>query len=299
MKKWILILCTVLLAGCAEKRYSTTEEFCQKIAIVSNPNWTIYAAPQFNKLLQEEKRRKDDERIHHFRLQPKSFLRIEIYNWPEHARTVTLNERGEFDYIYNICNIKAVGLTFDELRNVLKERLSPFIKDPRIVLSTQMPRTGISWSFPRTEEILFIKNEGSFIPIKVSIGETVFEFLFSQASEPSELFESKFKEVFIIRIDWKTMDLILVGCDIDRFLRMVDLGQDFGLKRHDIIYLPNKVDTENEFQKQLEFLKGLMKKVEAIITCKTFGKFEKKVRNLKNENAAKSYDELLKSLGGK
>jgi len=284
----------------ADPHHGTLGGLCGKK--ISQPIWSIDRAPEYNKKLWKENRmrledqkRKRGNRIEPFRFQLDDMIQITISSRPELTRSVTLNENGEFDYLYNIRNIKAAGLTLDELRNVLKERLSPFIQNPAIVLRPSNIRCHRLTNLP-TRDILFIKNDYSSNPTKISPGATVFEFLLSQAGGPSEFLGSKCKEAFIIRIDWKTMDLILVVCDVNKFLYMIDMNQDIQLKSHDIIYLPTKADTANEIKKQLEFLNELMKKVEAVITHKTFRDFEKQIRTLEKENSTKTHKELLDSL---
>jgi len=320
MKKWMLILCAVLLAGCAGKKSPTANECptCQEIKEFSTENWSIYRAPEYNKKLQEEARkqweeqkRKGNIRIEPFRFSPgyRVYIKVRTQSgqlW--HDSTWEINSDGYIDFYVmpkgenqkkpKWLKIKAAYLTVLELRKELEKQLSLFVSDPKVVLG---PSNGhpARWYKPPARDGLLIKNDYSLIPAKFSAGESVFEFILSQVGGPYNYEGSKFRDVFIIRIDWKTMELILVVCDGKRFLRMVDMNQDILLKRHDIIYLPTKAETANEFKKQLEFLKRLMTKVEVVMTYKTFKEFKMKVKSVEKENAAKSYAELLKSLGGK
>jgi len=281
MKKWMLIITTVLLVGCAEKRYSTTNELCQEITRFSSPNWTIYSAPQFNKILQEERleerrkrleeKRKKGIDIGGLQIPPFGAIRITVEGRPDLVKTVTLNNKGEFNYIFNIRNVKAVGLFHEELRDILQKKLSSFIQNPAIVLN-QLP-TGTLRSPLYFGKAFLIEPHYSMSTIPFYAHDTFCGSVLTHATGlkfHKRHWYCKYHGYFLIRKDWKTKQSTLIVIDLERMCKEGDLGdfsEDIALKRHDILCVFNS-KTEEDFNKQLKYIKALMKKVGAAKTYK-------------------------------
>lgn len=197
-----------------------------------------------------------------------SAFNIEVVGEPELSKGFVVNPDG---YIYfpipgRAEKIKVEGKTIEELRSYIEERLSETIKKPQVIVHVQTGGGSFKSSLeslfgptqPTGEEIIMM---GAVSSRAAYTGNETLVRLLGRTGLPST---AEWRNILVIkrdRIDPVRNKPKVVVCDMWAFLRLLDQKQDIPVFAGDIVYVPMRWSTGDQFNKDwgilLSYLGGL------------------------------------------
>ncbi len=234
----------------------------------------VLTAPEYNAELEQEAKARgqkpgDVRPINEYVIQPGVSIAIEVLGEPEFTRGVTVNTDGTFDYPY-LGRVMARGLTLEQLKAFMKEKLSKYLRDPQLVLNATSAINQTQNNTIAAGKILVVGRIGSgtynYTGQETLAGMLALAGWFSDASEPREV------RVIKRRKDHRRARIII--SDFKALIVEGDMAQDIPVDIDDIIYVPGHWTAGQQFEKDWDL-------------------------SLKYLGGAVSYDNLLKYWSGR
>lgn len=150
-------------------------------------------------------------------------LEISVYGDPDLTKTQAVRPGGKIAFPL-VGDIKASGLTPDELREQLTQKLSPYLTDPKVTVIVT------KYNSRKVSVLGEVKTPGL---LHVSSDITVLEGI-SRAGGITE--DAELSGALLIR------NRQVLPVDLERLLRKGDVSQDVVLKPNDVILIPNVKD---------------------------------------------------------
>jgi protein involved in polysaccharide export with SLBB domain len=204
--------------------------------------------------------------IHEYRIPFGTHLTIEVAGEPTLTRTYYVPPSGYVHYPY-LQRLKVAGLTPDELKASLEKDLSRYLREPEVLvhinLTPYTPLAGQTFfqqSFGGAEIIVMgAARSRYFSNIAYTGKETLVSVLGNSDLPP----DAEWRQIRIIRrsaIDPLRKARIIV-CDLWDFFAKADVRQDVPLMPGDVIYVPIRWSTDDQFWEDWGYVKRVMNDV--------------------------------------
>ncbi len=168
-------------------------------------------------------------------LGPGDTVDIGLYGYPNHLRkNVIVSPDGKISYL-QARNVTARGLTVDELRAALDERLADYFRSPRTMI---MPR---EFRSKRFHIMGSVKRSGSYI---MNRPVTVIEAVAQAEGMRTGLFDHNTIELADLERSFLVRGSKRMNVDFKKLFHQGDLSQNILLEPDDYIYVPNSSANE-------------------------------------------------------
>jgi len=166
----------------------------------------------------------------HYQLGPGDILNFSLYGKPELDRNeVFVQPDGTISYL-QVQNIKAAGLTVDELRDAVEKKLAGFFKQPRLIISP------VSLHSKKYFILGKILDNGAFAmdrPI------TILEAVARSRGIETGLFEQNTVELADLERSFLVRDGKRMKVDFQKLFFEGDMSQNLELEPGDYLYFPS------------------------------------------------------------
>lgn len=220
----------------------------------------VLTAPEYNAELEQQAKARGQKPgearpLTEYVIQPGVTINFEVIGEPEFTRTIIVNTDGTFDYPY-LGRITARGLTLEQLKAFMKERLSRYLRDPQLVLNATSAPSQTTDNRIAAGKILVVGriNSGTYnyTGQETLAGMLALAGWFNDFSEPREV------RVIKRRKDHRRARIIV--SDFKALIVEGDMAQDVPVDIDDIIYVPGHWTAGQQFEKDwdlsLKYLQG-------------------------------------------
>lgn len=221
----------------------------------------VLTAPEY--LLEYEQLQKEaaarGESIIPYRIPSGASVRIEVEDEPDLSRSYKIGPHGFIDYPHGI-KIHVEGLTIDELRATVREKLLPYYKNPIVMIHLLGTPSGgyrsgdgnyYAGSANRSSIYLFGAVSGSRSSLQGGISYSGGETLISVLGQYGLPINAEWRQVRIIRRDNEEplrKSRVIIS-DLWAFFAHADVRQDVPLMPGDVIFVPVKWTVGDQFSK--------------------------------------------------
>ncbi len=208
----------------------------------------VLTAPEYNAELEQEAARRAKEGIpavNPYLIKPGVVLSIEVLGEPEFTRTVTVNVDGSFDYPL-LGPLNVTGLTLQQLKEMLKEKLQKYLRDPQIVLNATFASGYGTDTRIAAGKVLVLGRVGGAGP-QVFTGQEKLSGMIALAGWFTD--ESERREVRVLKPRKGHRRARVIISDFQQLLVNADMAQDIPVEIDDIIYVPQHWTAGDQFQK--------------------------------------------------
>lgn len=206
----------------------------------------ILTAPEYNAELEQEAARRAKEgkpASTPYTIQPGVVLSIEVLGEPEFTRTVTVNVDGTFDYPL-LGTLEVRGLTLAQVKEMLREKLQKYLRDPQIVLNATYANVIGSTGQIAAGKVLVLGEIGSPGP-KVYTGQEKLSGMIALAGWFTD--ESERREVRVLKPRKGHRRARVIISDFQQLLVNADMAQDIPVEIDDIVYIPRHWTAGDQF----------------------------------------------------
>ncbi len=208
----------------------------------------VLTGPEYNAEVEQEAARRVKEgvpEVSAYLIQPGVVLSIEVLGEPEFTRQVTVNVDGTFDYPL-LGPLTVRGLTLQQVKDLLREKLQKYLRDPQIVLNATY--ANILGGSPQIAagKVLVLGRIGSPGP-KVYTGQEKLSGMLALAGWFSD--DSERREVRVLKPRKGHRRARVIICDFQQFLVNADMAQDIPVEIDDIVYVPMHWTAGDQFSK--------------------------------------------------
>lgn len=208
----------------------------------------VLTAPEYNAELEVEAARRAKEgtpQVATYTIQPGVALAIEVLGEPEFTRQVTVNVDGTFDYpLLGTLNVR--GLTLQQVKDLFREKLSKYLRDPQIVLNATYSSGFNSDTRIAAGKVLVLGRIGSPGP-QVYTGQEKLSGMIALAGWFTE--QSERREVRVLKPRQGHRRARVIISDFQALLVNADMAQDIPVEIGDIVYIPGHWTAGDQFSK--------------------------------------------------
>lgn len=215
-----------------------------------------------------EEAEKSGKSVHEFRIPFGASLTIEVTGEPGLTRTYTVPPSGFVHYPY-VQRLKVAGLTMDELKENLERDLSVYLKDPQVLVHVNAgPYTT---TVTPSQQIFAQSGGGSTITVlgvtslpwyhtmSFTGKETLVQVLAHTGLPP----QVEWRQIRVIRRDAKDplRKSRVIICDLWDYVAKADVRQDIPLLPGDVIFIPQRWSTDDQFWEEWDYVKRIINDV--------------------------------------
>ncbi|MEK6838617.1 MAG: polysaccharide biosynthesis/export family protein [Candidatus Thermoplasmatota archaeon] len=208
----------------------------------------VLTAPEYNAEVEQEAARREKEgvpAVSAYTIQPGVVLYIEVLGEAEFTRQVTVNVDGTFDYPL-LGTLVVRGLTLQQVKDLLREKLQKYLRDPQIVLNATYANVLGGSGLIAAGKVLVLGRIGSPGP-KNYTGQEKLSGMLALAGWFDE--NSERREVRVLKPRKGHRRARVVIADFQQFLVNADMAQDIPVEIDDIIYVPEHWTAGDQFSK--------------------------------------------------
>jgi polysaccharide export outer membrane protein len=225
----------------------------------------VITAPEW--LEEYDKLRKDAEAqgksFYEFRIPNGSTIGIEVTGEPNLSKTYWVPPTGYVFYPY-LNKVKMAGLTVDELKEQMERGLSKYLKKPEVLIhilqASWTPTPGqpfiVQAPFGIGEIILMgVASSRFFSNIAFTGKETLISVLGGSGLPPN----AEWRQIRVIRRDKRDplrLSRVIV-CDVWDYFAKADVRQDIPLFPGDVVYVPERWSTDDQFWEDWDYMKRI------------------------------------------
>jgi polysaccharide export outer membrane protein len=217
---------------------------------------------EYDKMKREADARGDA--VYEYRIPYGASVTIEVPGETTLSRTYFVPPTGYVHYPY-VNRLRVAGLTMDELKAHLERELALYLKRPEVLIHINPhPHYGQ----PGTSQGFFQNNQGSDIvvmgvtqlPLYSTRAFTGKETLVNILGTTSLPANAEWRQIRVIRRDAKDplRKSRVIVCDLWDYFAKADVRQDIPLAPGDVIYVPQRWSTDDQFWEDWGYVKRVM-----------------------------------------
>lgn len=208
----------------------------------------VLTAPEYNAELEQQAARRVKEGIpvaNPYTIQPGVSLSIEVLGEPEFTRQVTVNVDGSFDYPL-VGTLHVRGMTLQQLKDLLREKLLKYLRDPQIVLNTTYAPNAFIDSRIAAGKVLVLGQVANPGPYTYT-GQEKLSGMLALAGWFTD--QSERREVRVLKPRKGHRRARVIVSDFQQLLVNADMAQDIPVEIDDIVYVPRHWTAGDQFSK--------------------------------------------------
>lgn len=219
---------------------------------------------EYEKLKKESEER--GKPLYEFRIPYGANMTIEVTGEPTLTRNYTVPPNGEVHYPY-IGKLKLNGLTMDEVKANMERELAVYLKKPEVLVhinATQyqpnVAQPFFQQSFGGAEIILLGAARSRYFSNLAFTGKETLISVIGNSDFPSN---SEWRQIRVIRRDAKDplRKSRIIIADLWDYFAKGDVRQDVPLAPGDVVYVPVRWSTDDQFWEDWSYVKRIMSDV--------------------------------------
>jgi polysaccharide export outer membrane protein len=228
----------------------------------------VLTAPQW--IDEYEKLRKEadaeDKPLYEYRIPFGANLTIEVTGEPELRRTYSVPPTGYVHFPY-LNKLKVSGLTVDELKDSLENRLAVFLRNPEVLIhitsTPYQPEAATAPFFQQTFGpsivIMGAATTRFFSNIAFTGKETLVNVLGNTVLPP----DAEWRQIRVIRRDSKDplRRSRVIVCDLWDYFAKGDVRQDIPLMPGDVVFVPQRWSLDDQFWDDWSYVRRILSDV--------------------------------------
>ena len=236
--------------------------------VMTAPEWV----DEYDRMKREADARGDA--VYEYRIPYGASITIEVPGEATLSRTYFVPPTGFVHYPY-VNKLRVAGLTMDELKAHLERELAVYLKRPEVLIHVNpMPHYGQ----PGASQGFFQNNQGSDI---VVMGVTQLPLYSTRAFTGKETLvnilgttnlppNAEWRQIRVIRRDAKDplRKSRVIVCDLWDYFAKADVRQDIPLAPGDVIFVPQRWSTDDQFWEDWGYMKKVVNEVFFLDTVK-------------------------------
>ncbi len=229
--------------------------------VISAPQWIA----EYEDLVRRAKEK--GEAVFEYRLQGGSNISIEVMGEPTLTRSLTVPPMGSIQFPL-LGKLIVTGLTADELKQTLEEKLRVYLKKPEVIVTLNLSP---SFVFNPTQpfaqpafgggEIILLGAASSryFSNISFTGKETLLNVLGPGGLSAS----AEWRQIRVIRRDPRDPlhKARVIVCDLWDYIAKADVRQDIPLWPGDVVYVPYRWSSEEQMWEDWNYMKRIVNEV--------------------------------------
>lgn len=225
--------------------------------VITAPQWI----DEYEQLQKEAKAQ--DKPIYPYRIPFGANLTIEVTGEPELTRNYTVPPTGFVYYPY-ISKLRVYDLSVEDLKGNLESRLAVYLKEPEVLIhinrTTYQPTVTqpfFQQSFGGAEIIVMGVARTAFFSSIAFTGKETLVSVLGQTNLPSN---TEWRQIRIIRRhkDDPLRRSRIIVCDLWNYFAKGDVRQDIPLMPGDVIFVPPRWSTDDQFWTDWEYVKRIL-----------------------------------------
>lgn len=243
--------------GELERRYPEL-----KGIVVTAPQWIA----EYEHLVKEAERKGTS--VFDYRIGPGSQIGIEVTGEPGLSKTYAVPPTGYVHFPY-LGKIKLSGLTPDELQKSLESQLAVYLKKPEVLIHLlQAPNQGASLlhnlaptpTFGSGEILVFGLAQSRVMSNIAFTGKETMVSLLGMIGLPAS---AEWRQIRVIRRNFKDPfgKARIILCDMWDYFAKADMRQDIPLFPGDVVFVPMRWSTEEQFWEDWGYAKKILSEV--------------------------------------
>lgn len=226
--------------------------------VITAPQWI----EEYDRLRREAEAR--GTAIFEYRIPFGTNLTIEVTGEPTLTRSYYVPPSGYVHYPY-LQRLKVAGLTPDELKSALERDLSRYIREPQVLVHINLAhhyqqnsiQPMFQQSFGGADIIVMGAARSRFFSNLTFTGKETLVSVLGNSDLPAD---AEWRQIRVIRRD--ASDPLrksrIIVCDLWDFFAKADVRQDIPLMPGDVVYVPIRWSTDDQFWEDWGYVKRVM-----------------------------------------